>query len=57
MENIQLYIVEDRPVIRESLTKYFGAHPAIELQLVAKSIEDSLSKLFYFRIYRLILCS
>ena len=42
MENIQLCIVEDRPVIRESLEKYFSAHPAIEVLLVVQSIEDFL---------------
>jgi len=45
MENIHLCIVEDRPVIRESLEKYFGAHPSIEVQLVAESIEDFLTQI------------
>ena len=45
MEIIQLCIIEDRPVIRESLEKYFGAHPAIEVQLVAQSIEDFLDQM------------
>ena len=45
MENIQLCIVEDRPVIRESLHKYFGAHPAIQVKLVAQSIEDFLEQI------------
>lgn len=44
MEVIQLCIVEDRPVIRESLEKYFGAHPAIDVNLVAISIENFLEQ-------------
>ena len=45
MEKIELCIVEDRPVIRESLQKYFGAHPAIEVKIVVPSIEDFLTEL------------
>ncbi|MEM9548458.1 MAG: response regulator transcription factor [Bacteroidota bacterium] len=45
MENIQLCIVEDRPVIRESLEKYFSQHPSIQVKLVAESIEDFLSQI------------
>jgi len=44
MEIIQLCIVEDRPVIRQSLTKYFSTHRAIEVNLVANSIEDFLEQ-------------
>jgi len=44
MENIQLGIIEDRPVIRESLEKYFTAHPAITVNMVAVSVEDFLEK-------------
>ena len=45
MEKIELCIVEDRPVIRESLQKYFSAHPAIEVKIVVPSIEDFLIEL------------
>jgi len=44
MEMIKLCMMEDDPVIRESLVSYFYAHPAIEPQLVAVSIEDFLEK-------------
>lgn len=44
MENIHLAIVEDNPVIRESLETYFSAHPALQLSLVAGSVEDFLEK-------------
>lgn len=39
MENIQLAIIEDDTVIRESLEAYLGAHPAIQLNMVAGSVE------------------
>ncbi len=44
MENIQLAIVEDDPVIRESLETYLGAHPALQFSIVAGSVEDFLAK-------------
>lgn len=44
METIKLCIVEDDPVIRESLENYFGINPAIQIQLVAGSVEDFLEK-------------
>jgi DNA-binding NarL/FixJ family response regulator len=44
MENIYLAIVEDDPVIRESLETYLGANPAIQLSIVAGSVEDFLDK-------------
>ncbi|MEM1320041.1 MAG: response regulator transcription factor [Bacteroidota bacterium] len=44
MENIQLAIVEDDPVIQESLEKYLGANPAIQIQLVENSVESFLEK-------------
>lgn len=42
MENIQLAIIEDDAVIRESLESYLGNHPAIQVSLVAGSVEDFL---------------
>ncbi len=44
MENIHLAIVEDDPVIRESLETYLGAHPALQFSIVAGSVEDFLEK-------------
>ena len=44
METIKLCIVEDDKVIRESLENYFGINKAIEINLVAGSIEDFLVK-------------
>lgn len=40
MENIHLAIIEDDPVIRESLESYLGAHPALQFAVVAGSVED-----------------
>lgn len=40
MEIIKLCIVEDDKVIRESLIKFFGLNRAIEINLVAVSVED-----------------
>ena len=40
MEIIRLAIVEDDPIIRESLLKYMSANPSIEIQLAANSMED-----------------
>ncbi len=44
MEIIRLAIIEDDPVIRESLESYFGAHPAIQISLVADSVEAFFDK-------------
>lgn len=44
MENINLCLIEDEPVIRESLQGYFGANPAISVNLVATSVEDFLEQ-------------
>ena len=45
MENIKLAIVEDDPVIRESLENYLGINPAIQIELIAESVEDFLDLL------------
>lgn len=45
MEKIHLGIIEDDPVIRESLEAYLGAHPALEFTVVAGSVEDFLEKI------------
>ncbi|HMQ47715.1 MAG TPA: response regulator transcription factor [Saprospiraceae bacterium] len=42
MENIKLAIVEDDPVIRESLVGFLSEHPSLEICLVAKSMEELL---------------
>ncbi len=44
MENIHLAIIEDDPVIRESLETYLGTHPALQFSIVAVSVEDFLAK-------------
>lgn len=44
MENINLCLIEDEPVIRESLQGYFEANPAISVNLVATSVEDFLEQ-------------
>lgn len=44
MENIHLGIIEDDPVIRESLETYLGAHPALQFSIVAGSVEAFLEK-------------
>ena len=44
MENIRLAIIEDDPVIRESLETYLGTHPALQFTVVAGSVEDFLEK-------------
>jgi len=44
MEAIQLCIIEDDPVIRESLENYFGINPAIQINLIAGSVEEFLEK-------------
>lgn len=40
MELIKIGIVEDEPVIRESLVSFLGVHTGIEIGLVSVSIED-----------------
>lgn len=44
MEIIKLGIVEDEPVIRESLISFFGEHTAIDISIVGNSVEDFISK-------------
>jgi DNA-binding NarL/FixJ family response regulator len=44
MEYIYLAIIEDDPVVRESLVTYLGAHPAIEISVVADSVEHFLEQ-------------
>lgn len=39
MEQVRLAIIEDDPVIRESLESFLGANPTIEIQFVADSVE------------------
>jgi DNA-binding NarL/FixJ family response regulator len=43
MENIKLAIVEDDPVIRESVETYLGTHPSLEFTAAAGSIEEFLA--------------
>lgn len=45
MEIIKLAIVEDDVLIRESLVKFFGKNPNIDIRLVAGSMEDGLEQL------------
>ncbi len=49
METIHLCIIEDDPVVRESLEAYMGAHPAIEITLVADSVEVFINTLRVLR--------
>lgn len=44
METIRLCIIEDDPIIRESLESYFSIHPGIEINLIAVSMEDFLEQ-------------
>ncbi|MEO0733541.1 MAG: response regulator transcription factor [Bacteroidota bacterium] len=44
MEQINLCLIEDEPVIRESLQSFFSVHPAISINLVADSVEDFLQQ-------------
>lgn len=44
METIYLAIVEDDPVIRESLESYLGEHPSVRIQIVADSMEAFFEK-------------
>ncbi len=45
METITLAIVEDDPVVRESLQTFFGGNPQFEVLTVASSVETFLQKL------------
>jgi DNA-binding NarL/FixJ family response regulator len=45
MEQINLALIEDDSVIRESLAAYLGAHPAIEIRVVADSVEHFLEQI------------
>ncbi|WP_353485012.1 response regulator transcription factor [Haliscomenobacter sp.] len=42
MENINLAIVEDDAVIRESLENFLAVHPSLKIVLIAKSMEEFL---------------
>lgn len=44
METIRLAIVEDDPIIRESLLKYMSANPSIDIRIAANSMEDFFEK-------------
>jgi len=44
MENIKLAIVEDDPIIRESVEAYMGAHPSINIAFTVNSVEGFLEK-------------
>ena len=44
MENIHLAIVEDDPVIQESLSNYLSVNPSVQVQLIAGSVEEFLEK-------------
>lgn len=44
METIRLALVEDDPIIRESLKSYLSVNPAIDIQLVAVSMENFLTQ-------------
>jgi len=44
MEMIKLCIIEDDPIIQESLEKYFEIHSAIQINLIAGSVEEFLEK-------------
>ena len=45
MKTITLAIVEDDPVVRESLHTFFGSNPQFELKAVATSVEEFLQML------------
>ena len=42
MEKINLAIVEDDPLIRESLENFLTEHPSVKIGLIAKSMEEFL---------------
>jgi len=44
MENIKLAIVEDDPIIRESVEAYMEAHPSIQIAFTVNSVEGFLEK-------------
>ncbi|MBK9491334.1 MAG: response regulator transcription factor [Haliscomenobacter sp.] len=43
MEKINLAIVEDDPLIRESLENFLTEHPSVKIRLIAKSMEEFLA--------------
>ena len=45
MDEIRLAIIEDDPIIRESLEVFLGANNAIEIVFIAESVEDFLNAL------------
>ena len=45
MDEIRLAIIEDDPIIRESLEVFLGANKAIEISFIAESVEDFLNAL------------
>ena len=45
MENIKLALIEDEPVVRESVQSYLSANPAVTIQLTAASVEAALQHL------------
>jgi DNA-binding NarL/FixJ family response regulator len=52
MEFIHIALIEDDPVIRESLATYLGAHPAIEISVVADSVEHFLEQVSFLLLVR-----
>lgn len=44
-ETIRLAIIEDDPVIRESLKTYLGQNPSIQIELAAHSVENFLEEI------------
>ncbi|HFC00639.1 MAG TPA: response regulator transcription factor [Phaeodactylibacter sp.] len=45
MELIHLAIIEDDPVVRESLESFLGIHPSIQLKHISTSVEDFIKKI------------
>lgn len=45
METIRLAIIEDNTLTRESLEGYFGTHPALQISVVADSMEEFFEKI------------
>lgn len=45
MKTITLAIVEDDPIVKESLQSFFGANPQFEVLTIANSVEDFLKML------------
>ena len=46
MESIQLAIIEDDPIIQESIEMFMGDHPQIEVAILADRVEDFLESPF-----------